>query len=78
LETSAAFGHLFSNYQVGALDRDSIQDAAEKSNAEYAYFDRKSLRSPDKKKIAQVLADLGIELLREKEINGRFPGPSES
>jgi len=78
LETGASFGHLFSNYQLGSLDRECIQDAAEKSNASYAYFDRKSMRSPDKKRIAQILSDLDIELLREREISSRFPGPLDS
>jgi len=73
LETGIAFGHMFSNYQVDALDLDLIEEARDKSGASYAYLDRKSLRSETRNRISDMLDDLGIPIIREKEIRERFP-----
>jgi D-aminoacyl-tRNA deacylase len=74
-EAKIAFGHLFSSYQAGFLDADLMDDARRKSGAGYAYMDRKSLPSADRKRIAGILEELGIPLLRGREIRDRFPQP---
>ena len=74
-EAGIAFGHLFSSYQAGCLDADLVDKARRKSEASYAYMDRKSLPSADRKKIAGILEELGIPLLRGREIRDRFPLP---
>lgn len=68
-----AFGHMFSSYQVPDLDRDAVDDAWKKSNASYAYVDRKSLRSEEKKRIGGIVEDLGLPMLKAQEIRARFP-----
>ncbi len=68
-----AFGHLFSNYQVAGLNRDIVDDARRKSNASYAYLDRKSLRSNDRKRIAGILEELDLPMLRGRDIRAKFP-----
>jgi D-aminoacyl-tRNA deacylase len=73
LEAEIAFGHLFSSYQADFLDPEILEEAREKSGASYAYLDRKSLRSVNKKKIMQILEEIGLPILRSKEIRGRFP-----
>jgi D-aminoacyl-tRNA deacylase len=73
LETKIAFGHLFSSYQISDIDIEVVEDARLKSNASYAYVDRKSLESKSKKKVEEILESLGLEQLREKEIRERFP-----
>ncbi len=72
-EADIAFGHLFSSYQIGSLDRGIAEEARIKSGAGYAYVDRKSLRSEEKKKVSAILEDLGVPVLRSKEIRARFP-----
>ncbi|HSD57693.1 MAG TPA: D-aminoacyl-tRNA deacylase [Methanotrichaceae archaeon] len=72
-EADVAFGHLFSSYQIGSLDREIVEEARLKSGAGYAFIDRKSLRSEEKKKVGAILEDLGVPLLRSKEIRARFP-----
>jgi D-aminoacyl-tRNA deacylase len=68
-----AFGHLFSSYQVAALDKTLVEDACRKSKACFAYIDRKSLRSVDRKRIESILQELDLPLLRTKEIRAKFP-----
>ncbi len=71
--SAVAFGHLFSNYQVGGLNREVVDDARCKSGAVYAYLDRKSLRSPDRKRIERILEELDLPVLRSREIRAQFP-----
>lgn len=72
-EADIAFGHLFSSYQIGSLDREIVEEASLKSGASYAFIDRKSLRSEEKIKVGAILEDLGVPMLRSKEIRARFP-----
>ena len=71
--SAVAFGHLFSSYQIGGLNRDIVDDARRKSGATYAYVDRKSLRSEERKKIVGILEELGLPMLRSREIRSQFP-----
>ena len=68
-----AFGHLFSSYQTAALDEGLVEDARRKSKASFAYIDRKSLRSLERKRIEGILDELDLPLLRTKEILAKFP-----
>jgi D-aminoacyl-tRNA deacylase len=71
--SAIAFGHLFSTYQIAGLNRDVIDDARSKSGADYAYIDRKSLRSEDRKRIVGILEELDLPMLRSREIRAQFP-----
>lgn len=73
LEAGIAFGHLFSSYQVESLDTEILEEAKKKSGASFAYLDRKSLRSDNKNRVSRILEDIGLPILRSKEIRGRFP-----
>ena len=75
--SAIAFGHLFSNYQVAELNRDVVDDARRKSGATYAYLDRKSLKSEDRKKIGGILEELYLPVLRGREIRAQFPHPKK-
>ncbi len=72
-DSAIAFGHLFSTYQAGGLNRDVVDDARRKSGATYAYLDRKSFRSDDRKRIVGILEDLDLPILRSREIRAQFP-----
>jgi D-aminoacyl-tRNA deacylase len=72
-EATVAFGHLFSNYQMARVNRDVVEEACSKSKASYAYLDRKSLRSVERKRIEGILAELDLPVLRSREIRAKFP-----
>lgn len=72
-EADISFGHLFSSYQLGTLDSDTILDAQKKSGAMYAYIDRKSMRSGERQWITGILESIGIPILKSKEIRAKFP-----
>jgi D-aminoacyl-tRNA deacylase len=72
-EAEIAFGHMFSSYQVAALDEMLVEEARSKSKASFAYIDRKSLRSMERKRIEGILEELDLPLLKGKEIRARFP-----
>jgi len=73
LEAEMAFGHMFSSYQVESLDQDILEEARKKSGAGYAYLDRKSLRRENRDRISKMLDEMGLLVLRSKEIRARFP-----
>ncbi len=72
LETGISFGHNFPKYQLEFVDEALIRQAVEKSNAEFAYFDRKSMKSEDKKRISEILEKLGLKVLKESEIREKY------
>jgi D-aminoacyl-tRNA deacylase len=76
-KAAVAFGHLFSNYQMAGVNRDVVEEACRKSRATYAYLDRKSLRSEERKRIEGILAELDLPVLRSREIRAKFPLPEK-
>lgn len=72
-KATIAFGHLFSNYQMAGVDREVVLEARNKSKATYAYLDRKSLRSAERKRIEGILSELDLPVLRSREIRAKFP-----
>lgn len=72
LETDISFGHNFPKYQMEFTDEDLIKQAVEKSNAEFAYFDRKSMKSEDRNRISEILEKLGLKVLKESEIREKY------
>jgi D-aminoacyl-tRNA deacylase len=73
LETDIAFGHLFSDYQINYIDEKLVKEAKRKSASDYAYIDRKSLKAEERDKLAAILDEIDLPLLRSKEIHARFP-----
>lgn len=71
LETEITFGHNFPKYQLDSLDDELIRDAFWKSNADFAYFDRKSMNAAQRNRISAVIEALGYEVLRESAIRER-------
>lgn len=72
LETDISFGHNFPKYQLEFVDEALIRQAVEKSNAEFAYFDRKSMKSEDRNRISEILGKLGLRVLKESEIREKY------
>jgi len=72
LETRISFGHNFPKYQLEFVDEALIMQAIEKSGAEFAYFDRKSMKSEDRNRISEILGKLGLRVLKESEIREKY------
>lgn len=72
LETRISFGHNFPKYQLEFVDEDLIRQAVEKSGAEFAYFDRKSMKSEDRNRISEILERLRLKVLKESEIREKY------
>jgi len=70
LRSDICFGHIFAAYQLGGLTREIIREAFEKSQAQFAYFDRKHMGS-DRARIELTVHSLGFEVLRLADIQGR-------
>jgi D-aminoacyl-tRNA deacylase len=73
LNTDIAFGHLFSNYRVNEISYDLVEKAKEKSRADYAYIDRKSFKAEERDRLIAIIHEIGMPILRSKEIRKRFP-----
>lgn len=72
LETGISFGHNFPKYQLEFVDEALVRQAVEKSKADFAYFDRKSMKSEDRNRISEVLEKLGLKVLKESEIRENY------
>ncbi|ALK06713.1 MAG: D-tyrosyl-tRNA(Tyr) deacylase [Methanosarcina sp. 795] len=72
LETGISFGHNFPKYQLEFVDEALIRQAIEKSKADFAYFDRKSMKSEDRHRISEILDKLGLKVLKESEIREQY------
>ncbi|MDD1752400.1 MAG: D-tyrosyl-tRNA(Tyr) deacylase [Methanotrichaceae archaeon] len=73
LDTDIAFGHLFSNYRVNEISHELVKKARVKSGADYAYIDRKSFKAEERDKVIAIIDEIGMPVLRSKEIRKRFP-----
>jgi D-aminoacyl-tRNA deacylase len=71
-ETGISFGHNFPKYQLELVDEALIRQAIEKFNADFAYFDRKSMKSEDRNRISEILEKLEIKILKESEIKEKY------
>jgi len=70
LSSDICFGHIFAAYQLECLTREIIREAFEKSQAQFAYFDRKHMGA-ERTRIEATVHDLGFEVLRLADIQGR-------
>lgn len=67
LKTDICFGHIFATYQLEQLTKSTIEAAFEKSQAHFAYFDRKQMGS-NRQRIESMVNDLGYEVLRTDDL----------
>ncbi|WP_292468128.1 D-aminoacyl-tRNA deacylase [Methanolobus sp.] len=68
LEADVTFGHNFPDYQLSHVDKDMMLQAFNKSKADFVYFDRKSMSSKERERLAGIIEKLGYISLRESEI----------
>jgi D-aminoacyl-tRNA deacylase len=75
LDAEVTFGHNFPDYQLSFVDKDMIVQAFEKSDADFAYFDRKSMSAKERERLSGLIDELKLILLRESDIKeiGKIP-----
>ena len=61
------FGHIFPKHHMEFLTEDLIREAFEKSGATVAYFDKKSIRGDDRRRVMAVVQEAGIPVLTDKD-----------
>lgn len=67
-ETGITFGHIFPTYKLDELDEELIKQAFDRSCADFAYFDRKSMSAKQRNRLADIIEKIGYEVLRESDI----------
>ncbi len=68
LEEDITFGHNFPDHLLSDIDEKMIQQAFEKSRADFVYFDRKSMPSRERSRLEKIIQKLGYLILREGDI----------
>jgi D-aminoacyl-tRNA deacylase len=68
LSSDIAFGHIFPSHALEVLDEDMVRQAFMKSKADFAYFDRKSMKSEQREKLRKLVESIGFEVLKESDI----------
>ncbi len=64
-----SFGHMIPSYAVDYIDEKVVKMACQKSdNCSHAYIHRKGLKSEPKKKVLNILKNLGIEIVSSKDL----------
>ncbi len=70
LGSEICFGHIFATYQLEQIAQETVEEAFEKSQAQFAYFDRKQMVA-SRDRMLSIVHDLGYEVLRKGDIEGR-------
>ncbi len=68
LSTGITFGHIFPSHVLDELDENMVRQAFVKSRAEFAYFDRKSMKGEQREKLRKIIESIGFEVLKESDI----------
>ncbi len=72
LTTTFTFGHNFAKYTFEGLNREILVKAVELSGAEFIVIDEKSTTSAIKSLIREVCEELGIEMLKSKDVKRKY------
>ncbi|MCL7412244.1 MAG: hypothetical protein M8353_01320, partial [ANME-2 cluster archaeon] len=67
-DTEITFGHIFPTYKLDELGEVIIRQAFERSYADFAYLDRKSMSAKQRNRLISIIEGLGYEVLRESDI----------
>jgi len=66
--STGAFGHMAHSREIPALDTGMVRLMRDRTRADAAYIDRKSVPVPEQRRLEEILADLGLPILSEGEI----------
>jgi len=65
--TKLAFGHMFPKYRLEDITEEVILNAIKKTGADLAFFDKNSIRGPDRRRITEILERNNIPILADRE-----------
>ncbi len=68
LEAGIAFGHIFPSHVLDELDEGIVREAFMKSRADFAHFDRKSMKAEQRERLEKMIGNIGFEVLKESDI----------
>ncbi|MCZ7392582.1 MAG: D-aminoacyl-tRNA deacylase [Candidatus Methanoperedens sp.] len=68
LSTDITFGHIFPSFVLDEMDEFMVRQAFSKSRADFAYFDRKSMKGEQREKLRTLVESTGYEVLKESDI----------
>jgi D-aminoacyl-tRNA deacylase len=74
LSTDITFGHIFPTHALDDIDESMIRQAFERSGADFAYLDRKSMKGIERDNLIRLIGSTGFEMKKEsdiKEMNGK-------
>ncbi|MFO7990703.1 MAG: D-aminoacyl-tRNA deacylase [Thermoplasmata archaeon] len=64
-------GHMVPGWAVKSLNKDNLADAVELSDADHVILDD-GLKGSKRKKVLEILEELNVEIITEKEISERY------
>jgi D-aminoacyl-tRNA deacylase len=76
ISSEICYGHIFARYQLERLSRAIVREAFEKSQAKFAYFDRKQMGAR-RDLLRSIVNSLGYEVLRKSDIESHGGVPWE-
>ncbi len=69
LQYKVSVGHMIPSYAVDYIDNEVVKMACERSaHCKYAYIHRKGLKSEPKRKVLNILSNLGIDIVSSKDL----------
>lgn len=74
LSTDITFGHIFPTHALHDIDESMVKQAFERSGADFAYLDRKSMKGIERDNLIRLIGSTGFEMKKEsdiKEMNGK-------
>lgn len=70
--TKLAFGHMFPKYQLESVTEEVILKAMERTGTNLAFFDKKSMRGPDRRRITEILERNNIPIIVDREAVAKY------
>jgi len=68
LSTDVTFGHIFPTHALNNIDESMVKQAFARSGADFAYIDRKSMKSEERDNLIRLIDRIGFETLKESDI----------
>jgi D-aminoacyl-tRNA deacylase len=68
LSSDITFGHIFPTYSLNDIDESMIRQAFTRSNADFAYLDRKSMKGEERDNLIRMIERIGFEVKKESDI----------
>lgn len=62
LSSEYAIGHIIPSYAIPEITKEMLQQAIEKTQAEFVYLDWKGMKKPERDKILELCSQVGIEV----------------